>query len=132
MPTTAAESASAVSCLPRSSASTAVRRAAELTASGTASATVVRSESTTRTMRTRRPMSGVQPETETAHRLQRKAGELGPYLADEEVQRPRTAHHRSSPHLEHQFLTADRLALATSQQREELKFGLRERLRVSV
>ena len=48
------------------------------------------SDRTTRTTRTRRPMSGVQPKTEAAHRVERKPGELGPDLPDEEVQRPAT------------------------------------------
>src|SRR5215207_5911277 len=126
-PRTAAESASAVSWRPRSSARAAVRRDAELSANGKASAAIARSESTTRTTRTRRPTSGVQPETESAHRLQRKPGELRPDLSDEEVQRPRPANYRGSPNLEHQLLTADRLPLARGQHRQERKFRLGKR-----
>src|SRR5262245_43298803 len=53
--------------------------------------------------------SGVQPKTEPAHRVERKPGELGPDLPDEEVQRPGPANHRGAPDLEHELFAADRL-----------------------
>src|SRR6478752_678750 len=128
----AAASASAASWRSRSAASVAVRRSARLSAKGTARAATARRERITRTTRTRRPMSDVQPKTEPTHRLKRKSWELGPDLSDEEVQRAGPAHHRGAPNLEHQFLTADRLTLAGSERRQELELGSGERLRISV
>ena len=76
-------------------------------------------------------MSGVQPKTEPAHRLERKSGELGPDLSDEEVQRPGPADHRGAPNLEHELLAADRLTLTGGQRGEELELGPGESLRGS-
>ena len=97
-----------------------------------ASAATASSERTTRTARTRKPISGVQPKTESAHRLQRQTGELGPQLSDEEVQGAGPADHRGAPHLEHQLFSADRFALARGQRGQDLELGLGQRLRVSV
>src|SRR5262245_115593 len=128
----AAASASAASCRSRSAASVAVRRSAKLNANGTARAAIASSDSTTSTTRTRRPMSGVQPEAESAHRLQWKTDELRPDLPDEEVQRSGPADDRRAPHFEHQLLAADRLALAGGQCGKKLELGSGERLRLSL
>src|ERR1700754_4955150 len=124
----AAASASAASCRSLSAASSAVRRSAKLSARGTASAATATSKRTTRMARTRKPMSGVQPKPEPAHRVERKPGELGPDLPDEEVQRSGPANHRGAPDLEHELLAADRLTLSDAEGGENLELGLGQRL----
>src|SRR5262245_4141231 len=119
----AAASASAASCRSLSAASSAVRRSAKLSARGIASAATATSKRTTRMARTRKPMSGVQPKTEPAHRVERKPCELGPDLPDEEVQRSGPANHRGAPDLEHELLAADRLTLPRDEGDENVVRG---------